>query len=558
MPSHPAFGALAAAFAFTAAGLPDGAWWLALLGSALLWSTLARTPPLRALVFAALALAPIPAIGYHGLIRSDPWLYPLVIALASIAYATVGAAAAAGVEALARRSAQAHAAAPLPPLTPSTPLPSTPLPSTPLPSTPVPPAVRPLPWLSAWFALDALAAHGAFGAATLPVTPGYLLAGGPLIAFAAWAGPAGLGAALSICGIALASLLPLPWRIPGAARWRIAALALPLVAVAWHASPPLPSRGRVVAVTQPAAAQAPVAAQAPAAAQVPVAAQTSAATQAPAAAQVPVAAQTSAATQAPAAAQTSAPIDPLAALTAAAAQLGDADLHVWPELALGRTLARDLTPLRRAARQLATPILTGALRYDPAGGERNAAAFADAVGGGFPAEKRRLVPRYEDWAEPGVGERWPLRTAGWQWGVLICWESLLYGEALDRVARGADALIVLADGTWATGTVTPWWHARAARVLAVATGRSVVFASSAGPSWVWAADGRATGFVAADASGGRLPVAAPPPVATPFARFGLVGLLITWGLASSAIVVAALRPPPPHPFGCGTSTPAAA
>jgi len=159
----------------------------------------------------------------------------------------------------------------------------------------------------------------------------------------------------------------------------------------------------------------------------------------------------------------------------------------------------------------------------------------------FAVDKRWLVPGYEDWLTPGIGERWPLRAAGWRLGVLICWESLFLDEAVDRVRRGADVLVVLAHDGWANGTGTPWWHARAGRLVAWSVGRPVVVASHDGPSMVWGHDG--TLLAVAGTGPGELVarVAAPVNWRTPYVWLGPAGLEAAWAAVMVAWIAASRR-----------------
>ena len=97
---------VAAAIALTIAGLPGGAWWVAVLAGVPLWPALVRSPPRRAALLATAALAPIPALGYHGLARFDPWAYTAVIVLVAAGYGLLGAAAAALADVCARSAAR--------------------------------------------------------------------------------------------------------------------------------------------------------------------------------------------------------------------------------------------------------------------------------------------------------------------------------------------------------------------------------------------------------------------------------------------------------------------
>jgi len=236
------------------------------------------------------------------------------------------------------------------------------------------------------------------------------------------------------------------------------------------------------------------------------------------------------------------------------------DLHVWPESALGFVAHEALPGLVDAARALGAPVLAGGYRSDADGSWRNSVALATAVAATWVLDKRHLVPRYEDWLTAGVGERWPVRVAGRRWGVLVCWESLHLGAALER-ARTADALLVLTHDGWAGATATPWWHARSGRVLAWSTGRPVVVASHDGPSMAWSHDGRLLGSAADPDVGLSVALATPSGWTTPYARAGPRG--VTWGVAAAwvallATVAARRAVAATRRQGCGASGPHAA
>ncbi|MFU8887258.1 MAG: nitrilase-related carbon-nitrogen hydrolase [Trueperaceae bacterium] len=440
-------------------GIRGGPWWAALAAGGLLWPRLVRARWWRAAPLAAIGLLPVPAIGYEGLRVYDPPAWWAVSAAVAVAYGAAGAAAAG----LAAR------------LWPAAPL-----------------ASLPLPWLAAWSALDLVASH-AQPWSLPPVTVGYALVGGPLVALAALAGPTGLGVAWGVLGVALAGLGRGAFGLPGARAWWPAAAALALAAAALQVAAGAAATGpsRSVAVLQVPDGEAPGP-------------------------------------------------DRLAAFAAGAAAL-PADLHVWPEAALARELADDASPLHAVALGLEATVLAGAFRRTHDGAWRNAAALADRHGALFAVDKRLLVPGYEDWLTPGIGERWPLRAAGWRLGVLICWESLFLDEAIERVRRGADVLVVLAHDGWANGTGTPWWHARAGRLVAWSVGRPVVVASHDGPSMVWGFDGRALAEAGPGAGALLAEVAAPVGWRTPYVALGPGGLAAVWGAAVAAWIAASLR-----------------
>lgn len=475
--------AVACAALMAASGRPWGPWWAAVGAGALLWPHLIRAPAPRAAVAAAIALSPVPAVGYEGLRVYDPGVWCVVVVAVSFGYGLLGALAAAAWMRWRPSAGDAW---------------------------------RPLPWLLAWAAVDLVVSHARPWSLPFPVTPGYALVGGPLVALAAWAGPMGLGVAWGVTGVAAAALGPGRLGLPAARRgWPWVAGALVAVAALHPAArapvtevahdgarPVMPDAVRVAVVQRPAASDG----------------------------------------------------ERLASYLVAAREAAGADLHVWPEAALGRELADGPGPLQAVARELGAPVLSGAFRRDEAGGWRNAAVLGDEFGARFVADKRWTIPGYEAWLTPGVGERWPAWAAGWRWGVLICWESLFLDEAIARVRAGADALVVLAHDGWATGTVTPWWHARAGRLLAVAVGRPVVFASHDGPSMAWDHHGRAIAVADVGDAVLAFDVPAVPPTATPYVRYGPAGLAATWFGVVAGAVVASSR----QRQGCGASGPHAA
>jgi len=467
-----------AAALLTLSAAPGGPWWAAVAAGGLLWPRLVGARPWRAAALAAIGLLPVPAVGYEGLRVYDPPAWWAVSAAVATAYGTVGAAAAAA----------AHRAWPA-----------------------APRAWRPLAWIAAWAALDLLVSHAGPRPLPFPVTVGYALTGGPLVALAALAGPAGLGATWGVLGVAAAGLGRGAFGLPGARAWWPAAAALALVAAGLQLAARAAETGpaRTVAVLQVPDGDAPGR-------------------------------------------------DRLAAFAVGAAALR-ADLHVWPEAALGRELADGATPLHAVARELGAPVLAGAFRRAHDGTWRNAAAYADRHGALFAVDKRLLVPGYEDWLTPGVGERWPLVAAGWRLGVLICWESLFLDEASERVRRGAEVLLVLAHDGWANGSGTPRWHALSGRLVAWSVGRPVVVASHDGPSMAWGHDGRALGEAGPGAGALLVDVAAPVDWRTPYAWLGARGLTALWCAGVSGWLLASRRAARArHPQGWGASGPQAA
>lgn len=490
---------------------PGGPWWVSLVGAGLAWPTLVRAPPWRGAGIAAVVLAPVPASAFEGLRILEPGLWVLASVSWALAYATAGALAVATV------------------------------------GRGVGPAVRPAFWGLGWATLDAAVVVAGTSLPLLPVTPGYLLLDGPLVAWAAVAGPVALGAAWVAGGAFVAAAwggFGAPGRgtpgrgsfgrrsLPrGSRRWGLAigivalgAVALPLAADAAPLGAP-----RRVAVAHGVGDAAALAAT-----------------------------------------RTDPEVGPaLLGELVERASTWVADLHVWPETALGFVSEDARAPLAAASGALGAPLLAGAYRTDGAGGWRNAAVLASPTGTAWAIDKAYLVPRFEAWLTPGVGERWPVWAAGWRWGVLVCWESLHLAQGRAR-AHDADALLVLAHDGWAGATATPWWHARSGRLLAWATGKPVVVASHDGPSMAWSFAGRLVAEAPVGSPGMVASLARPIAWTTPYARIGPRGVAgsvaLAWvvaavasaGLAPVAVASARTSPEGEPRQGCGASGPHAA
>ncbi len=497
-----AIGRLVLAVALVAwACRPDGPWSASLIGAALVWPDLVRGSGPRAAATAALLLVPVPASAFEGLRVHDPGAWVAVAVAWSAAYGAVGAL---GGWVVGRAWA---------------------------------PAARPVGWAAAWAALDAAVVHGAPFVSAVPVVPGYLLLDGPLVAWAAVGGPVALGVAWVLLGAALAAVVGGFGVGHGgtAARlaWGTTALALAGGAHAWSfaaaRAPTVPVR--TVAVAHGVGDEAALAATR---------------TDADAATEI-LAALVERARASP-------------AVDLPAVDLPAVDLHVWPESALGFVAPEALASFADVARTLGAPVLAGGYRPDAEGGWRNSVVLATTAATAWVLDKRHLVPRYEAWLTAGVGERWPVRVAGRRWAVLVCWESLHLGAALER-ARAADVVLVLTHDGWAGATATPWWHARSGRVLAWSTGRPVIVASHDGPSMAWSHTGRLLGLAAGSDAGLTVAIEAPSSWTTPYARFGSRGVgslvaavwavLLATGVGRRAVATARRQ-------GCGASGPHAA
>ncbi len=144
--------------------------------------------------------------------------------------------------------------------------------------------------------------------------------------------------------------------------------------------------------------------------------------------------------------------------------------------------------------------------------------------------KQALMPGGEDTLTAGNSSQ-PVQAAGINWGMLICYESIIPWVAREAVLSGAGALMVLTSDGFAGGANTPVAHWRGSVVLATALGRSLVFASKTGPSAFSDANGQ---IIAISTRGANMVLEGKAQAAfglTPYAQFGdwlgMLGLLLT-------------------------------
>lgn len=474
--------ALLASLLLALSGRPWGSWWLALLAAGLLWGCLTRVRPVAGGLLTSVVLVPVPATGYEGLRTYDPLAWCALAVIVPTAYGVAGGAAAC----LADRVWPA-----------------------------APRSMRAWPWLLAWAWLDLSVTHGPSALRHLPVTPGYALVGGPLTSLAALAGPVALGLALGTIGCALQATVRAVSRspLPGDRAWIAAGVAVAAISAAQYLGAsafPL-DRERTVVVSH--------------------------------------APNATGGTPRWRDARGGTPVDDalrdagdvLDTWAERAAAAGAADLHVWPEAALGAAVADDPTPLREHAVALDAAVLAGAYRRASDRTWRNAVVLADAHTARFVVDKHRLVPRYEAWLAAGVGALWPVHAAGWNVAVVVCWEVLDMPTLLERSRSGVDVVVVMVNDAWAADSITPWWHARAGHLAAWATGRPVIVASHDGPSKVWGHDGRLVAHAAAGDAHLRAVLAVPIRAGTPYAALGGPGVAVLLGVASLAVLGAQLR-----------------
>lgn len=359
----------------------------------------------------------------------------------------------------------------------------------------------PIPWLFGWSGVDHLLVHALPLPLPAPLALGYVVSDTALVSLAALTGPAGLGLAASVLSLAVVALLRTVIR-RDIASWhtaqRLLCAATLLVSLALLL-PPLAARTPALPARNVAISQLPLGSPTPG--------------------------------------------GPLANFIARASEL-DADLHIWPEAALLDQTTADLPTIARAAEALAATLLAGAMRTAADGRLLNSAVVADRHTVRFAYDKERLVPHFEAHVSPGIGERWPIRWAGWPIGLLICWESLYYDLALQRVHAGAEVLVVLAHAGWAGESTSGHWHAQVARVLASSLGLPVIFAAHEGPSMAWGHDGRLIGALPRGAEALVLPLAPPLAWRTPYRVLGPHGVTLMWWCGLAVALMWARLPPP--------------
>ena len=105
--------------------------------------------------------------------------------------------------------------------------------------------------------------------------------------------------------------------------------------------------------------------------------------------------------------------------------------------------------------------------------------------------KRQLVPMGERRYPPG--EPWrPLKTRHGLAGGGICFESMYPKISASLAAQGSDALIVFTNDAGQRWSDAATWHARLGRLRALETGRVMLHASQAGPSFILDPYGRSS------------------------------------------------------------------
>ena len=206
-------------------------------------------------------------------------------------------------------------------------------------------------------------------------------------------------------------------------------------------------------------------------------------------------------------------------------QYPNIDLVIWPESSLGFFLSyfehdKSLFPQK--------PLLAGTYRDWLS---FNSILFWNNDDYRYAYDKKMLVPIFESHFEEGDGylDR-IVEVRNQKIGLGICWESLYPEASRFSVDLGADILIYLSNDGFAGESTTPWYHARASSIVAIASGRSVIFASQSGPSAAYSSNGQLLSSIHKDEPYGILSVPLSKNSSkTPFVRFGnWFGWLSVW------------------------------
>ena len=181
-------------------------------------------------------------------------------------------------------------------------------------------------------------------------------------------------------------------------------------------------------------------------------------------------------------------------------------LIVWPETAMPFYFQDD-TPLRKPVLDFvkstnATLVLGSPAYARGFGGAYTLYNRAFLLGGQgvVPAwyDKEHLVPFGEYMPLPswlpleklvhGVGDfvpgrdQKPLRSGDLAMGVLVCYEAIFAGLAQDRVAQGANLIVILSNDAWFGATSAPLQHLNLTALRAIEQGRWIVRSTNTGIS----------------------------------------------------------------------------
>ncbi|MGN8158305.1 apolipoprotein N-acyltransferase [Salinisphaera sp. RV14] len=231
----------------------------------------------------------------------------------------------------------------------------------------------------------------------------------------------------------------------------------------------------------------------------------------------------------------------------------NADLVVWPEVAIPASAARIdgyLSRLNAGATKRGQMVLAGLFWPADHGGRRYNSLLALGIGQGR-YDKRRRVPFAETMPGPSWLARWvagpggrtvagapdqpPIRVHGIALGVSISFEDV-FGRDIRRELPGAGLLVnATNDGRFA-GTTALAQHLEIARMRALETGRPLVRAANTGISAIIGFDGRVLHAAPVDQGARLIGELAPRAGATPYVVHG--NRPLWW--ASAGVVLLAL------------------
>ncbi len=180
-------------------------------------------------------------------------------------------------------------------------------------------------------------------------------------------------------------------------------------------------------------------------------------------------------------------------------------LIVWPETAMPFYFQDD-TALRKPVLDFLSStnvsLLLGSPAYRLGSGQYTLfnRAYLLSGNGAAPAwyDKEHLVPFGEYMPLPswlpleklvhGVGDfapghdQKPLRTGDLAMGVLVCYEAIFSGLAQERVAQGANLIVIISNDAWFGATSAPMQHLNLTALRAIEQGRWIVRSTNTGIS----------------------------------------------------------------------------
>jgi apolipoprotein N-acyltransferase len=180
-------------------------------------------------------------------------------------------------------------------------------------------------------------------------------------------------------------------------------------------------------------------------------------------------------------------------------------LIVWPETSMPFYFQDD-SPLRKPVLDFLAStnatLLLGAPAYERGLGSYNLfnRAFLLNANGAAPIwyDKEHLVPFGEYMPLPswlpleklvhGVGDFAPghdqkaLRSGDLAMGVLVCYEAIFAGLAQERVAQGANLIVIISNDAWFGATSAPLQHLNLTALRAIEQGRWIVRSTNTGIS----------------------------------------------------------------------------